>query len=899
MRSLRRFLIRLANLAAMRRADDRLGEELAEHLALLTEENLRAGMSPVEARRHAILTLGALEAIREDHHSEQSLPFFENLVIDVRFALRMFAKSPGFALIVIAIMALGIGATTAIFSVVDATLLHPLPYSSPEQLVRLVDDLPGIGAQDVGLSIPELKDLQASGIFQYVSIYGFGSVNLTGSAQPVRIIFKPVTPNYFATLGVAPELGHTFDPQDATPGFNLEVVISDGLWKRAFGADPHILGRALRLDNDVYRVIGVMPAGFRDQGRTPDERNTELWAASGFAAAPAPDPVRNSRLTLETIARLQPGLTVAAAQSHLDALVASLKKQYPADYPAESAWTIRAVPLSESLVGNIRQSLMLLLGAVGLVLLIGCVNIANLLLARAGSRSREIAVRQALGAGRTRLVRQLLTESLLLSLLGGLAGLSVLFVTKKMLLQLVPDTLPRLNEVSITWGVLLFALLASLAGGIIFGVAPAWMAGSLDLTGTLKREGRGTVGSSQRTRTGQALAVGELALSLVLMIAAGLLLRSFWDLYRVQLGFQPEHVMAAQTWLPVPNDPKTDPYRSATQEGALVREILRRAKSLPGVEESAVGDLAALPLGHGRNDLNMRPLTRENHPETASQAPLIEMGVVSPGYFHLLGVTLLQGRLFSDQDLESTAPVAMINDAAARTFWPNENPVGKHLKLNTASKDWMTVIGVVSDAHTESIADPGIPQVYLSIFQRPAKDLAIFLRGQLDEGAIPEQLRAQIQAADPGLPVFEAKTLDDVLTSSLSVRRFSMEIIALFAATALLLASLGIYGTISYVVSEQTREIGIRLALGAQRVQVLKMVLRRGLRLAIAGTALGLTGALIVSHLMAGLLYGIAPTDLPTFAAVAVLLTSVALAATFIPARRAMRLDPLIALRYE
>lgn len=354
MRSLRRFLIRLANLAAMRRADDRLNEELAEHLALLTGENLRAGMSPVEARRHAVLTLGAREAIREEHHAEQSLPFFENLLLDLRFALRMFAKSPGFALVVIAIMALGIGATTAIFSVVDATLLHPLLYSSPEQLVKLVDDLPGIGAQDVGISIPELKDLQASGIFQYVSIYGFGSVNLTGSAQPVRIIFKPVTPNYFAVLGVAPALGHTFDPQDATPGFNLEVVISDGLWKRAFGADPHILGRALRLDSDEYRVIGVMPAGFRDQGRTPDERNTELWAASGFAAAPAPDPVRSSRLTLETVARLKPGLTVAAAQSHLDALVASLKKQYPADYPAESAWTIRAVPLSESLVGNIR-----------------------------------------------------------------------------------------------------------------------------------------------------------------------------------------------------------------------------------------------------------------------------------------------------------------------------------------------------------------------------------------------------------------------------------------------------------------------------------------------------------------------------------------------------------------
>ncbi|MGA7317266.1 MAG: ABC transporter permease [Silvibacterium sp.] len=896
MRFLLRFFIRLSNFTAGRRADQRLHEGMAGHLALQTEENRRAGMSAAEARRQDALKLGAAQGIQEHHNAEQGLPLLENLLLDIRYAFRMLLRSPGFSLVVIATMALGVGATTAIYSVIDATLLHPLPYPHPSELVRIEDDLPGVGAQDVSVSVPEWKDLENSGIFQYVALDVFGSSNLTGSAQPTRIAVKVVTPNYFAMLGVGAQLGRTFDPGDSTPGFNLEVVISDGLWKRAFGADPHILGKTVRVDNDVYHVVGVMPPGFRDQGMTSEERNTEAWAAAGFAAVPFDPPLRNSRFGT-AFARLKPGLPVASAQARIDALVVSLKKQYPADYPAQAAWNIRLIPLAETLVGNVRQSLILLFGAVGLVLLISCVNVANLLLARASARGREMAVRQALGAARARLIRQLLTESLLLFVLGGITGFSVLFCTRKFLLQFVPESLPHLNDISISWGVLAFAIVVSVVAGTIFGLAPAWLMSRLDLTTTLRQEGRGSSGSRQRSRLRHALVIGELALSLVLMIAAGLLLRSFWDLFKVPLGFNPGRVMAIETWLPIPNNPKTDIYSTATQESVLLREVLRRNRTLPGVEDTAVGDRAALPLGHVQDDLNLFPLIREGQDGQSSQPPLIDTSIVSPEYFHLLGMTLLRGRLFVDQDLEATPSIAVINQAAARTYWPGQDPVGKRVRLSAEKPDWTTIVGVIADARTESLADPGIPQVYLDIYQRRAKDLAFFLRGQVDPATIAAQVRTQVQAVDPNLPVFHAETLNDILSTSLSVRRFSMEMVALFAATALLLAGLGIYGTISFLVNEQSREIAIRFALGAQRSNILNMVLRQGLTLAAAGAGIGLVGALIVSHLMAGLLYGVSPYNLSIFAGVTAVLTAVAIAASYVPALRAMRLDPVTTLQ--
>jgi predicted permease len=880
-----------------RKASD-FDAEIEAHIQLDAERLRERGLSDEDAYIAARRAFGNATHAQERFYEAGHWLWWDHFWADLRYAARMLRRSPGFTAIAVLTIALGIGATTAIFSVVDATLLHPLPYPQPEQLVSVEDDLPGLGAQDVGMSVPEWHDFQRSGIFEYVSAIGGGDVNLTGWSQPTRIRFLNVAPNYFALLGVKPQLGRSFNPEDPTPGFTLEVLISDGLWKRTFAGDPHILGKNLRLDNDSYQVIGVMPAGYRDPGRTADERNIELWAASGFAAAPAPPPLRSSRLSLSAIARIKPGLTIAAAQSQVDALVAALQKQFPVDYPLQTAWKVRLVPLQETVVGNVRQSLILLLGAVGLVLLIGCVNVANLLLARASGRGREMAIRQALGGSRTRLIRQLLTESMLLSFLGGMAGLAILLCTEGLLLQIVPSSLPRLNEVTINWTVLLFALGASLVAGAIFGLAPALHAGRLDLIPMLKQEGRGSTGSGEQTRTRRVLVVTEFALSLVLMIAAGLLLRSFGDLLNVRLGFDPQSVMAVRTWLPVPNDPKTDIYGTAAQEAQLLREILRRARTLPGVEVVAIGDAAAIPLGHGRKDLNSGPMILEDRETPSDQLPLVPRSMVTPEYFHLLGMTLLRGRLFTESDNEEAPGVAVVNEAFARTYWPNGDALGKHFKRPSESS-WTSVVGVLADARTEALAAATVPQIYLNAYQRKGKDLAIFMRGRLDPSAIPMELREQVQLVDPELPVFGAQTLNQMVSASLSDRRFSMEMVAVFALTALLLAGLGIYGVISYIVSERTHEIGIRLALGAQSRNILRMVLRQGLRLAIAGTAVGIVSALIVSHLMAGVLYGVKPTDPVTFMGVAVVFIAVALLACYVPARRAIRVDPLAALRHE
>jgi len=882
-----------------------LEEELRSHIQLRADDLERFGLGRAEAERRARIEFGGEARFKEECREAIAGNFIDTLIQDVRFSLRMLRKSPGFALIAVMTIALGIGATTAMFSAVEATLLRPLPYAQPEQLVSIQADLPGLGANDVGISQPEWQDLQESGIFQYVSPTWFDENNLTGSSQPARVRLLLVAPNYFALLAVQPQLGRAFDPQDHSPGIIPEVVISDGLWKRSFGADSNILGKSVRMDTDLYRIVGVMPAGFDAPGRTAEERNIEIWAASSFHGTPMPDhPPRNRRYFPTAIARLKPGLTMAAAQKQLDVLTASLQKQFPGDYPPQNAWTVRLLPLKERVVGNVRQSLVLLLGAVGLVLLIGCVNVANLLLARASTRGREMAIRRALGAGQARLTRQLLTESLLLSLFGGIAGLAILFSLKDFLLQLVPENLPRLNEISISWSVLLFALATCVVSGVSFGLAPALQASQVDLIHAFKQEGRASTGSAERARTRRGLVVTEFALSLVLMVAAGLLLRSFWDLLNVQLGFSPQNVMIVRTRLPAPNDPNVDKYATAAQETPFLRELIRKCTLLPGVQEVAIGDTASIPLDQSLRDLKVISegqffFSIEGRKVQPDHSMVAERSSVTSDYFHLLGITPLRGRLFNESDNDNAPQIAVINRAMAETYWPNEDALGKRFKATRDGSQWITVVGVVANARTESLARADVPQIYLDLYQTAERRLSVFLRGRFHTAAIADEVRQQVQSLDPTLPVYGGQTLNETVATSLSQRRFSLEMVGLFALTALLLAGLGIYGVISYLVAERTHEIGIRLALGASRSNILHIVLRQGLGLAIVGAAVGLVCSLIVSHLMASLLYGVRPTDPLTFAGVALVFISVALFACYIPARRAMKLDPMIALRYE
>jgi putative ABC transport system permease protein len=878
-----------------------LEDELQSHIQMRAEELERLGLTRKEAERRARLEFGSPELFKEECREAIAGNFIDILLQDLRFSIRMLRKSPGFTAVVVLTIALGIGATTAIFTVVDATLLHPLPYPDSDQLVRVVDELEGIGAHDVGMSEPEWQDLQRSGIFENSSPTWYDDNNLTGGEEPERVSLLIEAPNYFALLGVKPELGRTFPASDHSPGFIGEVVISDGLWKRMFGSDPAIVGKQIRLDTDLYRIVGVMPASFHDPGTSPRERNIEVWAATSFYGQPLSDhPPRSGRNLPTVIARLKPSLTIDAAQSRIDALVASLKKEYSGDYPSQMGWGIRLVPLKESVVGNVRQTLIMLVVAVGLVLLIACVNVANLLLARGSVRSHELAIRRALGAGQTRLTRQLLTESLLLALLGGALGLAVLVVAKDFLIHLVPQSLPRFSEISINWTALLFALGASILSGIVFGLVPTLSAHHLELTHALKQEGRGSTGSREQGRTRRALVITEFAMSLVLMIAAGLLLHSFWDLLHAQLGFNPHNVMTIKTRMPYPNDPTNDVYSTAAKQTPFFREVLRRCQQLKGVEEVAMGDLGALPLGHDRNNQNPPlPMIIEGRQTQSSEAPLVDESIVSPEYFHLMGMTLHRGRMFNDLDKDDVEAVALINESMAQTLWPNEDPIGKHIKLSRRTAAWITIVGIVANARTESLENVNVPQIYTNLYQRGARHLAIFLRGHLDAAAIPEQVRKQVQSVDATLPVFSAEMLTETVSASLDQRRFSLEIVGLFALTALLLAAIGIYGVLSYLVNERTHEIGIRLALGAERRTIMQMLLRYGFGLAITGATVGLICALLVSSLMAGTLYGIRPLDPMSFGIAIVVFIAVAILACYLPARRGTKVDPMVALRCE
>jgi len=824
----------------------------------------------------------------------------EILFNDIRYAFRIMRKSPGFTVIIILTLALGIGANTSIFSIVNAVLLRSLPYYDPGRLVKITFNNPGIGLRDIPFSVPELEDLKSrAGVFEEVSVVLSGPTNLTGAKQPEHLEMLEVSPNYFSMLGTTPEIGRLFGPQDFALGFAEATVISDGLWRRSYGGDPNILGKRLRMDNDPYTIVGVVPAGFRHPGTTV-AKDVEVWVTCGFSGDPYPKPARNVKVAREAIGRLKPGIDVTQAQARLTAMASELRTDFPNDYPPEAKWSIEIQPLQDALVGNVRPQLLVLMAAVVLVVLIASVNIANLLLARASGRQREMAMRITLGAARFRMVRQMLTESLVLSLIAGVAGALTAKLTLSFILRFVPASVPRLAEVGVDRTVLLFALLISIFTGIIFGLAPAFQAMKADMTAAIREGAQGSGYSAKTFRLRSLLIVSELALAVVLMVGAGLLLRTFWGLIQENPGFNPSRVVTASFYLPNPNDPKTDVlYGDFSKRTSFFRDVIRRVATIPGIDRAAM--TSDLP---GARPTTTAALVIEDRAADSSQGVTAEVIRVSPDYFMLMQSPLIRGRFFLESDESGKQEVAIIDETTARRYWSGIDPVGRRFRMGVNPRlPWVTVVvvvvGIVKDVKQDGLDTDGVPHIFRPIYQQSplrSRAVSVVARTPLPASLLESKIRSEIQAVDPGLPIFNVRSMTDVMDVSIAPRRFSAELVGVFAAVAMLLSSIGIYGLLAYMVGQRSREIGIRVALGAQGPDILKLILGKGLLLAGTGIAIGLILSAISAPMIAGLLYGVHPIDVIVFVTVPLILLVVAFLATYIPARRATMVDPIIAL---
>lgn len=891
---------RLGRFLRREQLERELDEELRSHVAMRSDENVAAGMDKQDAERDARRRFGSVPRAKEETREMDLVLWLESLRQNVHYGWRMLRRSPGFTLVAVLTLALGISANVATFSVVHAVLLRPLPFREPTQLVRIYDDLKGSNSHDVGMSAPELWDLRdRSGVFQDVSVVFPVDANLTGGDHPDRVAFMGTNSSYFTLLGVNAQLGRVYTNADDKPGFNELAVISDGFWSRMFGKDPNVIGRKIRLDGDLYTISGVLPKGFRHPGASPDT-DVEVWCGAEFNAPPFPvPPRRNLRLLPGAVGRLRPGLTVEQAQAKLDQYVADLTAEYGADYPRQANWTVRLAPVQEDVVGNVRTELFVLFGAVGCVLLITCVNLANLLMARSAARQREIAVRQALGAARSRLIAQLLTESMLLSMVSGVLAIMLVVWLKNWLVSLAPANLPRMNEVHVSTAVALFAFGVTLVTGVLFGLAPALQYSRSNLIEDLREGTRGGGAGRKQMRVSRTLVVAEIALSLVLLIGAGLLLRSFWNLMQVRPGFDPHQLVTAKIWLPVPNDPSQDPYLKPEKRAAFLRESLRRVKSLPGVDEAAMGDVSSLPIGGFRNQPTF---TIENQAEASQAAPTFEFSSVSPEYFGVLRTGLLAGRLLLETDDDKGQRVAIVNQALAKKYWHGADAIGHRVRFQGApgqTNPWIEIVGVASDVRSDGLDLPSAPHIYLSAYQFPSRALVVLARSTADPEALGSLIRREVQAVDATIPVFAVRYMDEVVAAHLAQRKFALRLLGLFAGIALLLASIGVYGVMAYTFSRRTNEIGIRMALGARRTEVLRLVLAEGTVLVAAGLAAGIASALVLTRFLQSMLFEVKPTDPFIFLAVTAVLATVAGAACAIPARRATSVDPLTALRYE
>jgi putative ABC transport system permease protein len=880
-------LSRLANLFRRASVDREIDAELKAHIEMRTEDNLAAGMSPDEARRDAVLRFGNATMMQERVMAADAALTIDSIGRDIRYALRQLRKTPGFTFVALVTLALGIGATTAIFSVVDAVMLKPLPFPTADRLVQVISVIAATGHGSVA-SYLDFADMRARNhVFEEMAAFHMADFTLTGRSEALHLQGAVVTPQFFSLLGAAPALGRSFLPTEDKPGAtngNDPVILSDSLWRQEFGAETSIVGRTIHLGAQPFTVVGVMPRGFEFPLQT---QPIELWTTIAVDArgAEAMTAQRGAHY-LDVIALLKPGVATQTAQAEMGAIVSAMNKEHPENKPR----TARLVPELQYLVGDLRTPLLVLLGAVGCVLLIVCANVANLLLARATGRRKEMAIRTALGASRRRVICQVLAESLVLGLSGGVLGLVLAAASFRLLLRNMPAEVPRLHAVGLDGRVLGFTFLISLLTGILFGLVPALQASRIPLSASLQAGGRGS-GSDDtgHNRLRSSLAACEVAFAVVLLLSAGLLLQSFLHFTRVNPGFDPRHVLTFQ--LDAPAD---------TRAPKFFREVVARIGALPGV--SSASAVASLPL---TGDNIAMSLEAEGQPTPMGSRVSVDFNAIEPNYFRTVRAALVRGRDFTDEDDLRSAPVAIVNRTLARRFFPNQDPIGKHIRpgisngYGSGEPPMREIVGLIGDVKQSGPGAEAVAEAYAPVAQCPFDSMFVVARTSNDPRSIANAARQQVSVVDKNVPLYHVKTLDQYFADSVAQPRLVSLLLGSFAALAVLLACLGVYGVVSYAVVQRTHEIGVRMALGAERGDVVRWVLGRGLALALIGVAAGLAASFGLVHLLSTLLFGVGATDPLTFAAAPLALVGVAALASYVPARRAASIDPMQALRSE
>jgi len=899
MRSLRAWFLRLGGLFGKQRQERELSAEMESHLALHIEDNLRTGMSPERARREALMKLGGVEQTKEDVRERRSLPFMETLLQDLNYGARMLRKNPGFSAVAVLSLALGIGANTTIFTVVNAVLLNPLPVREASRLVQMdtVDAKTHVTqarASKMGISFPNARDYQQKNdVFSGLAAWTGAPLTWSGGSEPRQILGELVTANYFDVLGMNPVVGRFFLPsEDKHHNSDEVVVLSYALWVNKFGSDPNVAGRRLTLNARPYTVIGVAPRGFKGIGTFLSAE--QVWIPISMSdqvlAGVFAEFIEDRRaLMMVSFGRLKPGVSMSQAEASLRTLASNLEREYPVDNAGRSValTSIADAALGANNYDQLSLAGTLMMGFVGLVLLIACVNLANLLLAQGARREKEMAVRAAMGAGRARMFRQLLTESVLLSLAGGAVGLLIAFWGRSVLWSFRPPFIEKSDlDLAVDSHVLIFTLGVSLFTGLLFGLAPSVKASAADIIDSLKAGGRGGTTSWKHNRLRSLLVVFEVALALVALIGAGLFVRSMQNAQRIDPGFEAKKlfVMGFDLGALHYDEGRGQQY---------FRDAIERASTVPGVESATVASNP--PLGGGFE----RTVFPEGRDETSGyRGTLTTIDDIAPNFFDTLRIPLLRGRVFSDADRKNTVPVAVVNEAMARHFWPNEEALGKrfHFFGDTTLRE---IVGVVRNGVVGQIGEEPQPLVYLPLTQDYSPSAILQIRTTGKPEAVLASVRSQVQPLDTNLPFTSVQTIGETLDQALWAPRMAAALLTLFGGVALILAAVGVYGVLSYSVNQQTREIGLRMAMGAQQGQVLRLIVGQGFRLTAAGLALGLLAAFGLMRLMESLLFGVSTHDPLTFVSVALGLSVVAFAACYIPARRAMRVDPIVALRYE